>query len=295
MTPHENKKGAMYMFYKSKLLVLSLLLFSVGLVGCSSSQETSGTNKNFTVGVVTGTTFEEAARKLTKVTDVKLYKDDNQTLLELANGRLDGVITDRMVGLLAIKGKNLSNLKLAGDLIYKETIAVAFRQDDDSLRQHVNKALADIISDGTYDQISNKWFDTNLLNGVEYEKTSKNDQQSADKSLKKIQDAGKIRFAMSGGYPPFNYYNDKNELVGFDVDIARAIAKKLGVEFEPVTTDWNGIIEGLRAGRYDGILGSMAVTEERLKVVDFSDPYYYSGAQLMVSKDSGINGPEDLK
>ncbi|MFZ5641586.1 MAG: hypothetical protein ACOY4Q_12990 [Bacillota bacterium] len=92
--------------------MFSLLAIAlIALVGCSGTSETTGTDvKNFTVGVVTGTTFEESARKLTRVPDVKLYKDDNQTLMELANGRVDGVITDRMVGMIAIKEKNLANL-----------------------------------------------------------------------------------------------------------------------------------------------------------------------------------------
>ncbi len=114
-------------------------------------------------------------------------------------------------------------------------------------------------------------------------------------ALQRVKDAGEISFAMSGGYPPFNYYNEKDELVGFDVDVCKEVAKRLGVEFKPVTTDWSGIIEGLRSGAYDGILGSMAVTEKRLKVVDFSVPYYYSGAQLVVKKGSGFTSPSDLE
>jgi len=96
-------------------------------------------------------------------------------------------------------------------------------------------------------------------------------------------------------YSPFNYYDEKNQLVGFDVDVSGAIAKRLGVEFKPVTTDWSGIIEGVRSGVYDGILGSMAITAEREEKVDFSVPYYYSGAQLVVKKNSNYNEPEDLE
>ncbi|WP_319559101.1 ABC transporter substrate-binding protein [Marispirochaeta sp.] len=103
-----------------------------------------------------------------------------------------------------------------------------------------------------------------------------------------------IQFAGSGGYPPFNFINEDNEVIGFDVDVAREIAERLGYELDYVTTAWDGIIEGLRAGRYNGILGSMAITPERQEVVDFSEPYYYSGAQLIVSKKSGINSPADL-
>lgn len=114
-------------------------------------------------------------------------------------------------------------------------------------------------------------------------------------SLSRIKEAGKVSFAMSGGYPPFNFYNDNNELVGFDVDVAREVARRLGVTFEPVTTEWSGIIEGLRSGAYDGILGSMAVTEKRLEVVNFSTPYYYSGAQLLIQKGASFTTPDQLK
>jgi len=119
--------------------------------------------------------------------------------------------------------------------------------------------------------------------------------QKNEDALKRVQKAGEISFAMSGGYPPFNFYDEKNQLVGFDVDVSKEVAKRLGVEFKPITTDWSGIIEGLRSGVYDGILGSMAVTEDRKKKVDFSVPYYYSGAQLVVQKNSGYHNPEDLK
>lgn len=115
-----------------------------------------------------------------------------------------------------------------------------------------------------------------------------------ENALERVRATGEISFAMSGGYPPFNFYNESNELVGFDVDVAREVARRLGVALKPVTTEWSGIIEGLRAGAYDGILGSMAITAERLKVVDFSVPYYYSGAQLLVREDASFIDPAEL-
>lgn len=112
-------------------------------------------------------------------------------------------------------------------------------------------------------------------------------------SLKRVQDAGELTVVGSGGYKPFNFMED-GKPVGFDVDTGKAIAERLGVELNYVTSDWDGLVEGLKAGRYDGILGSMAITEERQKQVDFTVPYYYSGAQLVVRADSGITEPEDM-
>lgn len=119
--------------------------------------------------------------------------------------------------------------------------------------------------------------------------------QQEKTGLEKVKEAGEVSFAMSGGYPPFNYFNKQNELVGFDVDVANEVAKRLGVKLKPVTTEWSGIIEGLRAGIYNGILGSMAATEQRKKVVDFSTPYYYSGAQMFVRADAPFKSAAELK
>lgn len=106
--------------------------------------------------------------------------------------------------------------------------------------------------------------------------------------------AAPVKIAMSGQYPPFNYFNEQNDLVGFDVDISTEVARRLDRAPKMITTAWDGIIAGLLAGKYDLIIGSMAITEERKKAVNFSDPYYISGAQLFVRQGSKIGGGKDL-
>lgn len=114
-------------------------------------------------------------------------------------------------------------------------------------------------------------------------------------SLDRVKEAGEISFAMSGGYPPFNYFDEDNNLVGFDVDVCKEVADRLGLEFKPVTTEWSGIIPGLTSGVYDGILGSMAIRPDREEVVSFSVPYYYSVAQVIVKKSSLFQDSTELK
>lgn len=113
-------------------------------------------------------------------------------------------------------------------------------------------------------------------------------------SLQRVIDAGKLTVVGSGGYPPFNYIDDNGDVIGFDVEVGQEIASRLGVELNYVTGEWSGLIEGLRNERYDAILGSMAITEDRLESVNFSVPYYFSGAQLVVTKDSGITDPNEM-
>lgn len=282
--------------FKTLCIMLTIVVTGTLITACSSNRGSG----EIRIGVVTGTTFGDKIKEYSKIKEVKLYKDDNLNLQELVNKRIDGAVTDRLVGLYGIKQANFKELKLAGDLIFTETIAVAVSKEDDSLRQAINQAIGTIISDGTYAKISNKYFGKNILEGVKYKKTvlkseSAKNQPAKDGSLARVKKKGKIVFAMSGGYPPFNFISADEKLTGFDVEIGKEVAKRLGVKYESVTTDWSGILEGLRSGRYDGIFGSMAVTPERLKVVNFSDPYYYSGAQLIVPKDSKIKSINDLK
>lgn len=107
-------------------------------------------------------------------------------------------------------------------------------------------------------------------------------------------ESGKLTVAMSGEYRPFNFYDEKNQLAGFDVDIANEISHRLGLEPNPVTGPFNTLLAGLVGGRYDAIIGSMAPTEERQKQADFSQPYYSAGAQLFVSKNSSVKSVSDL-
>ncbi|WP_045573166.1 ABC transporter substrate-binding protein, partial [Desulfosporosinus sp. I2] len=106
---------------------------------------------------------------------------------------------------------------------------------------------------------------------------------------------GKLTYAMSGQYPPFNFFNEQNELTGFDVEIGQEIAKRINVNPAPIATEWDGLIAGLKASKFDMILGSMAITDDRLKEVNFSASYYRSGAQVIVPSDSNIRGEADLK
>ncbi|TCT16833.1 extracellular solute-binding protein (family 3) [Natranaerovirga pectinivora] len=270
---------------KITVLVLSIALIIFSLTGCSED--------GYVVGVTTGTTYGDVAQTYSNVKDVRFLDDDTYTLRELAENRVDAVISDRLLALDAMENGNFGNLELAGDVIYAETIAVAIRKGDDALRQAINEALYEIIEDGTYEAISTKYFGRNILDGFDYEETFPNEAPATDGSLERILEAGEITFAMSGGYRPFNYY-EREELTGFDVEIGQEVANRLGVAYTPITTDWSGIIEGLRSGRFDGIFGSMAITDERLEVVDFTNPYYYSGAQIIVREGSEIKGERDL-
>ncbi|WP_151705518.1 transporter substrate-binding domain-containing protein [Nitrincola alkalilacustris] len=104
-----------------------------------------------------------------------------------------------------------------------------------------------------------------------------------------------FQVANSGAYPPFSFVDTAGNLVGFDVDIAKAVAEKMGVEVNIQTSPWNGIIAALAGGRFDACICSMSVTEERQRAVDFTDSYYSAGLSVWVQgNNDDIHSLDDL-
>lgn len=118
----------------------------------------------------------------------------------------------------------------------------------------------------------------------------------AGENLDAIKAAGIFKIGTEGTYAPFTYHDAENKLVGFDVEIGRAIAERLGVEAEFVEGKWDGLIAGLDAGRYDAVINQVGITEARQAKFNFSDPYIASKAALIVRNDNAeIDGFDDLK
>nr|WP_297768124.1 transporter substrate-binding domain-containing protein [uncultured Butyrivibrio sp.] len=119
---------------------------------------------------------------------------------------------------------------------------------------------------------------------------------TAADQLAAIKEKGKIIIAMEGQWAPWTYHDESGELVGFDTEVGKEIAKRLGVEAEFVEGEWDGLFAGLDGGRYDCIINGVEITDLRKEKYDFTTPYAYIRTALVVKNDNTeITTFDDLK
>ncbi|MDI3481906.1 MAG: arginine/lysine/histidine transporter system substrate-binding protein [Tepidanaerobacteraceae bacterium] len=132
-----------------------------------------------------------------------------------------------------------------------------------------------------------------------FQQSDATSQNSGEEDIvQKIKSSGKLVIATSADYPPYEFHDisgGKDEIVGFDIDIAKAIAKELGVELEIKDMAFDGVLPALLSKKVDLAIAAFTITEERKKSVNFSDPYLDGGQQIVTYKGSSIKGKEDLK
>ncbi|KUP26905.1 amino acid ABC transporter substrate-binding protein [Kocuria rhizophila] len=112
--------------------------------------------------------------------------------------------------------------------------------------------------------------------------------------LQRIQDAGEVRIGMEGTFRPYGYHDGSGALVGFEKEIAELIARDLGVRATFVETQWDSLIAGVDAGRYDLVLNNIAPTDKRKEKFDFSVPYAVSEGRVGVAKDSPLTSVDQV-
>ena len=114
--------------------------------------------------------------------------------------------------------------------------------------------------------------------------------------IERINNKGTITVGTEGTYAPFTYHDKDGKLTGYDVEVTRAVADKLGIKVEFKETRWDSMMAGLKAGRFDVVANQVGLTSpERQATFDKSEPYSWSGAVLVVRKDSNIKSINDIK
>jgi polar amino acid transport system substrate-binding protein len=118
---------------------------------------------------------------------------------------------------------------------------------------------------------------------------------AADPSLAKVKEKGKLVLGLDDAFPPMGFRNDDNQIVGYDIDVAKEVAKRLGVQLVPQPIDWNAKEQELNTGKIDCIWNGFTITEERQKAMLFSKPYLKNAQVVVVKKGSPYTTLQSLK
>ncbi len=221
---------------------------------------------NKIVGVQLGTTGDIYASDINGAT-IERYKNGADAVQALKQGKVDAVIIDNEPAKVFVS-KN-EDLKILDEEFAVEEYAIAIKKGNTELTEAINGALAELKADGTLASIEANWIGENAgqspyvtPEGTEYPN-------------------GTLVMATNAQFPPYELLEGEN-VVGFDADMMKAVCDKLGYELKIENMDFDSIIAAVDSGKADVGAAGMTVTEDRLKNIDFSDPYTIATQVIIV-------------
>ncbi|MEG2148438.1 MAG: transporter substrate-binding domain-containing protein [Clostridiales bacterium] len=175
-----------------------------------------------------------------------------------------------------------------------EEYGIGFRNEDVALGMEVQKHLDEMNADGTAATISNKWFgeEAVLTDNKFVEDTT---IAADDSSLTDLQKRGTLVMGLDASFPPMGYMDKDNKVVGFDVDLAKEVAKRMNVKLELKPIEWDAKEMELNGGNIDCIWNGMSITDERIAGMFIAKPYLANAQIVIVAKDSGITDLAGMK
>lgn len=265
---------------KKKIAALLMAVMAVGCLGACGSKEVPA-NKVFGVddlegkkiGVQLGTTGDIYASDI-KGAEVIQYKSGTDAVQALKQGKVDCVIIDEQPA-KAYVSKN-DDTKILDEEFALEEYAICVSKENTELTEKINAALAELKEEGTLEQIVNAWI--NPEEGAKKGEGAYTSPEGVDKSN------GTLTMATNAQFEPYEYKDGGDKIIGLDVDMATAIADKLGMELKITDIDFDSIITAVQSGKADIGVAGMTVTEDRLKNIDFTDSYTTSKQVIIVRK-----------
>ena len=259
---------------------------TVAMVGCGSSVAANTVNSKDDlpgkkIGVQLGTTGDaDATAYEDEGSTVERYNKGSDAIQALKTGKIDCVIIDKQPAEAFVE-KN-DDLKILDDTFDAEEYAICIAKDNTDLTDEFNKAIEELKADGTIDTIISNYIG---------DETGEHPYETPEGTE---YPNGKLTMATNAQFEPYEYYDGDN-VVGIDADIAAAVADKLGMELKIEDMAFDSIIPAVQSGKADIGAAGMTVTEDRATQVDFSDSYYTGVQVIIVTDDSDITEPDDLK
>ena len=252
--------------------VCAVMMGAMMLTGCGGVEPNSVfslddlTDKK--IGVQLGTVGMIYAEDYTE--DVEKYNKGADAVQALKQGKVDAVIIDSEPAKVFVE-KN-KELKILDEKFEPEEYAIAIKKGNSEITTKINDAIKALKADGTLDKIKSNWIGEDkgkypyvTPSGTTYPN-------------------GKLIMATNSEFPPYES-KEGGEVVGFDVDMMKAVCDYLGYELEITDMAFDSIIAAVNSGKADVGVAGMTVTEDRLKNVDFSDPYTTAEQVVIVRKD----------
>jgi ABC-type amino acid transport substrate-binding protein len=274
-------------FITMVLMAVSILLTGCGTKAAGNSTIKSKADlKGKVVGIQLGSSSEEALNAdentVKSLKEVRKYENNTEALLDLKNGNIDAVVVDEVVGRYYIS-KKPDDYEVLEDNFGDEEYGVGIRSEDTEVKNALDKVLNDMKADGTADKISEKWFGKSI---VVKDNGGQSSNASIDGDLNGIKQKGKLVVGLDDSFPPMGFRDEKGEIVGFDIDLAKEAAKRLGVQVEFKPVDWDGVLLSLKNKDIDVIWNGLTITEERKKQITFSNVYLKNRQIIVVKKSS---------
>lgn len=258
---------------KRKLAILMLLVFAMTavLAGCGGDEVAS---EDLVYAVEAGSAGEAIANELGYKTNVVSAQSD--ALMEVASGTSDAAIIDLlMAGAMIGEGTSYEDLVYTEKLT-SEQYGIGCRKGSD-LVSFINSVLAETYADGTMTEIATKY---GLQAAILEQPESEFVQAEADSDVAYIKEKGTLLVGITE-YAPMDYKDENGEWIGFDADMARIVAEKLGVNVEFVVIDWDMKTMELDSKNIDVVWNGMTLTDEVKAGMDCSNPYC-DNAQVVV-------------
>ncbi len=222
------------------------------------------------IGALAGSSMDISVGNRLDYTQI-IYFDDYAGMIDaLAKGKIDAVVHDEPVARTLAAGN--PSLRMLPDLFERVGYAFAVNYGDPNLYEAVNGVIDENLKNGGMERLVAKWVD-----GPE-----------SGKILPEVKDAAPppLRLGTYPDLPPFTYVDSQNRTIGLDIELARQIAARLGRRLEIVPMEFSELIPSLNRGDVDVIGSCIIVTEERARLVRFTDAYYQGGVAALVLETS---------
>lgn len=275
-----------------RLTALTLVaVMAASLAGCGSVAKNTVNSKDDlkgkVIGVQLGTTGDiyassyadesnteqptEGAKKASKTT-VDRYNKGSDAVMSLKQGKVDAVIIDGQPA-KAFVAKN-DDLKILDDAFADEQYAICLAKNKSDLTKQFNQAIADLKKDGTLDKIIGNYIGDDTKGKSPYKSPANVDHSK-----------GTLTMATNAQFEPYEFYKGgSKDVTGIDADLAKAVCDKLGYDLKINDMEFDSIITSVESGKADFGAAGMTVTEDRLKNIDFTDPYTTARQVIIVRK-----------